>query len=357
MPKRPDERFPWPQIDPAGNYVVDLLGGIVRRRPMSGEELLAREREIDAAAAAGDPAAQTAVAKRLFIEQPNAEANRRAVRLLKKAIARRLPAAHHLYGIALLRGQGLKADHAAAVRHLEAAALAGDAAAQIDLARCLEEGFGVEPNPERALYWRRLAAVHEPYPASSASAEMLGEAALAAGRRYEETGCYAEADQWMTRAARHSRGPAQYALARLHLRRDWEGRSAEDARRWMNEAALAGVLDAQFRLGVFCWSGAGGRVDLREAVRWLCRAAEGGHAQAAGMLAGFLLTGNALPFDRLRAWAMLRIAARLGDDASALTAKTLERQLPASERRNARTCWLSLPVKDAVAAIIPRSER
>lgn len=357
MPKRPDERFSWPQSDDAGDFVVDLLGGVVRRRPLSGEELLARERATEEAAKRGDPTAQTTVARRCFTEEGNAEANRRAVRLLKKALAHDLPAAHHLYALALLRGQGLAANHKEAVKHLEKAALAGDAAAQIDLARCLEEGIGCAADPERALYWRRLASVREPQPASSATAEMIAEAALKAGQRYADTGRYDEAARWLTRAAKHSRGDAQHALAKLHQKRDWPQRSAEASRHWMNEAALAGVLDAQFRLGIFYWSGAGGRVDLREAVRWLCRAAEGGHPQAAGMLAGFFLTGNALPVDRIRAWALLKIAAKLGDAASALTALDLEKTLSPAERRSAKTAWLGLPVKDAVETILPRSER
>lgn len=357
MPKRPDERYAWPQVDETGDFVVDLLGGVVRRRPMSGDELLAREREVERMADKGDPAAQTALARRLFTESPSAEKNRRAVRLLKKALKFNLPSAQLLWGLALLRGQGMAADPKEALVWLEKAAFAQDAAAQVTLAQCLEDGVAGESDPAGALYWRRLAAVRKPYPASSASAEMLADAALAAGRTYEGMGQYAEADRWMTIAAKQSHGPAQFALARLHLRRDWPERSAEASRRWMNEAALSGILEAQFRLGVFFWSGAGGRVDIREAVRWLCRAAEGGHAQAVGMLAGFMLTGNALTLDRLRAWALLKIAEKLGDAASGLTAKGLEHALPLRERRQARDRWLTLPVKDALEDIIPRSER
>lgn len=357
MPKRPDERFAWPQVDETGDFVVDLLGGVVRRRPLSGDELLAREREIERMASEGDPAAQTALAKRLFMESPNAERNRRAVRLLKKALPSNLPAAHLLWGLALLRGQGTAADPKEALLWIHKAAMARDAAAQITLAKCLEEGVGCAPDPAGALYWRRLAAVQKPYPSSSASAEMLANAALAAGRAYEAQKAYAEADRWMTIAAKLAHGPAQFALARLHQRRDWDEKSPEASRHWMNEAALSGILEAQFRLGVFFWSGSGGRVDLREAVRWLCRAAEGGHAQAAGMLAGFMLTGNALALDRLRAWALLKIAEKLGDETSKLTAKELEHTLPLKDRREAKRLWLTLPVKDAVEALIPRSER
>ena len=70
-----------------------------------------------------------------------------------------------------------------------------------------------------------------------------------------------------------------------------------------------------------------------------------------------MLTGNALTLDRLRAWALLKIAEKLGDAASGLTAKGLEHALPLRERRQARDRWLTLPVKDALEDLIPRSER
>ena len=128
MPKRPDERYAWPQVDETGDFVVDLLGGVVRRRPMSGDELLAREREVERMADKGDPAAQTALARRLFTESPSAEKNRRAVRLLKKALRFNLPSAQLLWGLALLRGQGMAADPKEALVWLEKAAFAQDAA-------------------------------------------------------------------------------------------------------------------------------------------------------------------------------------------------------------------------------------
>lgn len=82
------------------------------------------------------------------------------------------------------------------------------------------------------------------------------------------------------------------------------------ARKWMREAAFSGIVDAQFRIGVANWSGIGGKVDQREAVRWLCRAAEGGSAKAAAMLAGFLMTGNGLAYSPARAWALFMRAAK-----------------------------------------------
>lgn len=55
MPKRPDPSFPIPGPEKAESYVLDLLGGIVRRRPLTGEEALAQLNRIEEDARRGHP--------------------------------------------------------------------------------------------------------------------------------------------------------------------------------------------------------------------------------------------------------------------------------------------------------------
>ena len=126
----------------------------------------------------------------------------------------------------------------------------------------------------------------------------------------------------------------------------------------MREAALSGVVDAQYRLGVFFWSGRGGRVDLREAVRWMCRAAENGSTLAMTTLSGFLLTGNALPLNRPSAYALLKAAANLGDASATATLPSMLLMLPPRERRQADK-WVrsATSTKSLVEFLIPRADR
>lgn len=157
MPKRPDPRFPIPAPEKAEDYVLDLLGGIVRRRPLTGEEAMAQLIRLEEDARRGNPAAQTEFARRLLTDAPDSRKNRRALSLLRKAAARKLPEALHLLGVVMLRGQGLDADPAEGAKLLEEAAYLGSAGAAADLARLCRMGLGRPASDRDALYWYRIA--------------------------------------------------------------------------------------------------------------------------------------------------------------------------------------------------------
>ena len=261
MPKRPDPRFPIPAPEKAEDYVLDLLGGIVRRRPLTGEEAMAQLIRLEEDARRGNPAAQTEFARRLLTDAPDSRKNRRALSLLRKAAARKLPEALHLLGVVMLRGQGLDADPAEGAKLLEEAAYLGSAGAAADLARLCRMGLGRPASDRDALYWYRIAGAKGHTASQREAGLMLRDGR---GARADND----EAARWL-RAAAQGRDPqAQYELARLHQRRGWAGADPEEAARWLTEAALSGVVEAQYRLGVHYWAGRGGRVDLREAVRW-----------------------------------------------------------------------------------------
>ena len=136
------------------------------------------------------------------------------------------------------------------------------------------------------------------------------------------------------------------------------GADPEEAARWLTEAALSGVVEAQYRLGVHYWAGRGGRVDLREAVRWTCRAAENGSTQALTTLADFFLTGSALDMNRFNAYTLLKCAARLHDAGAATTLTALERMLTRSEKARAtRLVMISKTPRVLVETLIPRQSR
>ena len=351
MPKRPDDRFPIPASSREDNYVLDLLGGIVRRRPLTGEEALAQLQKLEADAAAGNPEAQTEFARYLLTDAPDSRKNRRALLLLRRAAKHSLPKALHLLGIVMLRGQGLKADPAEGARLLYAAAMAGLAPAARDYAALCRDGIGREASDKDALYWWRIAGA-----GGETDAQREAGLALRDGRGAPKN--LTEAAKWLERSALGRDGEAQYALARLHQRRDWPDADPIVAERWMREAALSGIVSAQYRLGIDCWSGRSGRVDLREAVRWTCRAAENGSTQAETTLAGFFLTGNALPLDRFRAYALLLSAARQGDGTACATLLSLNRMLTRREKTDAlRLVRSHRPVRTLIETLIPRNER
>lgn len=351
MPKRPDDRFPIPASDRADNYVLDLLGGIVRRRPLTGEEALAQLNRLEADAKRGNPDAQTEFARHLLTDAPDNRSNRRALRLLRHAAQRRLPEALYLLGIVMLRGQGLKADPEGGAERLREAAYLGSAGAAADYARLCRLGIGRAASEKEALYWFRIAGAKGHVPSQREAGLSLRDG-LGASRNLDE------AARWLRQAAQGRDAAAQYELARLYQRRDWPNADPGEAQRWLNEAAISGVVEAQYRLGVYYWAGRGGRVDLREAVRWTCRAAENGSTQALNTLADFFLTGNALPLNRFNAWTLLKCAARHHDANALMTMRALERMLTQSERARAtRLVMTSRTTKRLVETLIPRADR
>lgn len=120
---------------------------------------------------------------------------------------------------------------------LRAAAVGGDAYAQLNLGAAYDNGLGVTPDPALALYWYRAAA----------------------GQGVAE---------------------AQFNLGHLLVSL---GETAEGAR-WLGEAAQQGITDAQYLLGVMYAEGTGLPVDVVKALGWLRRAAAQEHAEAQAYL-------------------------------------------------------------------------
>ncbi len=353
MPKRPDNRFSIAEPRPMSAGVVELLSGIVRRRPLSGEEALREEARIEAAARAGDPDAQAKFARRLLTDQPNARKNRQALRLLRRAAAKNHPEALHLLGLAYMRGQGAAQDMKKGADLIERAAYLGEKGAEEDIAKAYRLGLGREQSFAKSLYWARLAGA-----AGSGPAALWAGLALRDGLGQPNSEPdFDEARKWLAAAAKLNAEGAAQALAKLHQDRRYENRDPMEARRWTNEAALLGDLEAQYRIGIFSWSGAGGSVNLREAVRWLCRAAQGGHAQAVSMLAGFFMTGNALPMNRLSAWVLFRLAETLGDASSKGTAQAVAGSLSPKERQEGRKILALKTPKAILERVVPLKSR
>lgn len=351
MPKCPDPLFEIPCPSLQDNYVVDLLGGVVRKRPPTGEEALEQRNRLKELARQGDPLAQARFARTLLTDNPNARKNQQARRLLTRAARTREPLALYLLGLIKLRAQGCAADHPGGVALIEEAALLGNRDAARDAGKAASLGIGQSKDPAKALYWWRLAGA-----AGDTRAQRQ------AGRAYRDgLGAprdYTQAQYWLEKAAHGRDQTAQFELARLLLRRDNPHADKALSDKWMKEAALSGILEAQYRLGVDHWSGRLGRVDLREALRWTSRAAEGGNTLALTTLAGFFLTGNALPINRQYAYVLLKAAQKLGDETASMTLMPLNNMLTYRQKREAAAILAAAPsVKKLIETLIPRNER
>ena len=123
-----------------------------------------------------------------------------------------------------------------------AAAGKGDADAQYKLARCYENGRGVEQD-------------------------------------------FAEARKWYEKSARHGHADAQHALATCYAYGMQVPQDYDLAIKWYGKAAEQGHADAEYAMGMNYAYGIGVKVDLGQAEKWYRKAAAQGHTKAKEALA------------------------------------------------------------------------
>lgn len=352
MPKRPDDTFPIPEWEVTASHVLDLLGGTVRARPLSGEEALAALEKLQADAKAGDAKAATRWGHYLIAHQPESESNRTAIRAFRMSHKKGLADGTFFLGLMLLRGQGTAQNKAKAIELLEPIAFAGHQDAQALLVKAYAQGASpLGPEAKQSLYWARIAG-------AGGVAWCAREAGLFYRDGFGTDVDLVAATEWLTKGAQAGDRIAQYEVARLFENRHNPKADALEAKRWQREAALNGEVNAQYRLGLACWAGRGETVDLREAVRWMARAAEGGDTRAMVTLAGFMQTGNALPLDRFKALVLLKAANARGDATAKAGLPGLEKMLTFREKRSAAKLLRQYPdIRALVETLLPRHER
>lgn len=117
------------------------------------------------------------------------------------------------------------------------AAAKGDAEAQYKLARCLENGRGVEQD-------------------------------------------FAQARMWYEKSARQGNANGQYALATCYAYGIQVTQDYDEAIPWYRKAAEQGHVDAQYAMGMSYAYGIGVKADLAKAKQWYRKAAAQGHVKA-----------------------------------------------------------------------------
>jgi TPR repeat protein len=176
------------------------------------------------------------------------------------------------------------------VRDLAAAALAGDAEAQFDLAVAYDYGDGVRKDDGEAARWYRRAA-EQGHPSAQNDLGYLYETGEGVGPDM------AEAVRWYRRAAGQGLALAQNNLGLLHQSGKGVERDDGAAAQWFRRAAEQGHHGAQHNLAILYDEGRGVAHNGGEALKWYRLAAEDGEAASNNSLAWFLATA---PEDRLR---------------------------------------------------------
>ena len=213
-------------------------------------------------------------------------------------------AAHAGFALGNLMWQGLALpkDRAGALPLWQAAAAAGNPAAELALAVATIEGDTVKPDVPKGLALLRSAVAKGHAPAFARLGQEL------------ETGLHVPADtaqavSVLTRAAEAGNAHGTYRLAWMH--RIGKGVKHDMARciALLSQAAAGDFAQAQYELAVHCSTGDGVPQDDERAAYWLERAVQGDHGEAMIMLAGKHERGRGVPQDLEKAVALYRRAA------------------------------------------------
>jgi localization factor PodJL len=156
---------------------------------------------------------------------------------------------------------------------LRNAALAGNPAAEYELAVRYAEGRGVPANAEEAVHWFERAANHGLAPAQYRLGSLYEKGQ---GVRKDREA----ARRLYTAAANKGNGKAMHNLAVLYA----EGLNGEPdyrtAAQWFRKAADYGVADSQYNLGILYARGIGVEQNLAESYKWFALAAQQGDKDA-----------------------------------------------------------------------------
>jgi localization factor PodJL len=156
---------------------------------------------------------------------------------------------------------------------LRAAALAGDAAAEFEVATRFAEGRGVPPSNEQAMHWLDRAAK-----------QGLPLAQFRLGGFYEK-GVGVKKDLVMARdlytaAAGKGNGKAMHNLAVLYAEGINGPADYRTAAHWFRKAADYGVTDSQYNLAILYARGVGVEQNYAESYKWFALAANQGDEDA-----------------------------------------------------------------------------
>ncbi len=166
---------------------------------------------------------------------------------------------------------------------------------------------GFVENVQKAMQWYRVAAQR----GSRLAAYAMGEFYYASNDGVAPD--YPKAKKWFLEAARRGYGPAQLRLGFLCAEHHYDGLKPDfkAAEKWYLAAAKQNAGDAQFRLGTF-YHFYKKPPELKKAVYWLTRAAEGGNRLAMFDLARMIADGEGTKKDPKKALMWITKSANLG---------------------------------------------
>lgn len=158
-----------------------------------------------------------------------------------------------------------------------AAAQAGDPRKMGELGAALVMGVGLDKDEPQGVMWLEKAAARN----DNQATVMLGMLKLGGHAVAKDPVAGATL---VRKAAERAYPPACSMLAQLHLQGTGVPKSEQEAFKWAYRGGVQGDAQGQFLTGVMMATGIGTQADPAEGRRWLRKAADKGHAEAAQAL-------------------------------------------------------------------------
>ncbi|MCR5338769.1 MAG: tetratricopeptide repeat protein [Lachnospiraceae bacterium] len=215
--------------------------------------------------------------------------------------------AQYELGQCYTNGYGIEEDIEKAVFWYKKSAEQGYASAQYSLGDCYYYGEGVEEDEEKAVCWYRKAAD-----------QGNADAQFSLGYCYDN-GIGTEIDEekafyWYQKAAKQGNADAQFSLGCCYDRREGIEEDREKAFYWYQKAAEQENVSAQYNLGICYAKGEGTEKDGEKAFFWFQKAAEHGDACAQTDLGVCYDNGIGTELDEEKAFYWYQKAAEQGND-------------------------------------------
>lgn len=212
-----------------------------------------------------------------------------------KEIYKEAAEAIHNLGARFANGDGVKKNHATAIKWMLISARMGDVLSQEWLGKSYEFGTGVKIDYKEAIKWYRLAAAQ----GSTLAQNNLGFLYWS-GRGVTKN--YRKAVKWYRQAAMHDNlfdenkesnvDYAQYNLGCCYAKGQGVKQDWTQAANWYQKSADKGHPYAQFNLADCFENGHGVTKDITKAIDWYMRAVGNGHKKALSKLLHLILKNN-----------------------------------------------------------------
>ncbi|WP_455211965.1 tetratricopeptide repeat protein, partial [Kaarinaea lacus] len=256
-----------------------------------------------------DPSAQFLVGRKYFTGNAVEKNISEAIKWFELAATQKHTKAQFQLGIIYLYGEtGIKPNHVYALNYLREAAKNHYAEAQYEMGNYYLMGKTENVNYPEAVKWYRAAAKQQHVPAMVALGKILNE-----GRGGIKTQPD-EAKQLLSLAAESGNADAMEYLREMVRHSSETYRNAAsitDFNATLNDAS-AGHIPSQYEVGMAYLKGNGVEADMKQAAKWIRRAAMNDHPEAQYILSQLYRDGVGTEKNRRRALEWLKIAATAG---------------------------------------------